>query len=50
VDHHPWKHCSSPLRLKRLNRGRHLLEIKAVNAVGTPEPQPVKRRFKLVPR
>jgi hypothetical protein len=50
VDRHPWKHCSSPLRLKRLNRGRHLLEIKAVNAVGTPEPQPVKRRFKLVPR
>jgi Tol biopolymer transport system component len=50
VDRHPWKRCSSPLRLKRLSRGRHLLEIKAVNAVGTPEPQPAKRRFKLVPR
>jgi Tol biopolymer transport system component len=49
VDHHPWKHCSSPLRLKRLSRGRHLLEIKGVNAVGTQEPRPVKRRFKLVP-
>jgi len=50
VDRHPWKHCSSPLRLKRLGRGRHVLEVKAVNAVGTPEPQPAKRRFKLVPR
>ena len=48
VDRHAWKRCGSPLRLKRLSRGRHVLEIKAVNAVGTPEPRPVKRRFKLV--
>lgn len=50
VDRHRWKGCSSPLRLKKLSRGRHTLEIKAVNAVGTFEPHPAVRRFKVVPR
>jgi hypothetical protein len=50
VDRHPWKHCSSPLRLKKLARGRHMVEVRAVNAVGTPEPRPAVRRFKVVPR
>jgi hypothetical protein len=50
VDHHAWKRCSSPLRLKRLSRGHHTLQIKATNAIGTPEPRPVERRFKVVPR
>jgi Tol biopolymer transport system component len=48
VDRHVWKGCSSPLRLKRLDRGRHVLAIKAVNAVGTAEPQTAKRSFKVV--
>jgi hypothetical protein len=50
VDRHHWKRCSSPLRLKRLSRGRHVVEIRAVNAVGTAEPRPAIRRFKVVPR
>jgi Tol biopolymer transport system component len=50
VDRKPWRGCTSPLRLKRLNRGKHVLAIEAANAVGTPEPQPVKRVFKVVPR
>lgn len=50
LDRSAWKRCSSPLRLKRLGRGPHLLEIKAVNAVGAPEPRPATRRFKVVPR
>jgi len=50
VDRRPWKRCSSPLHLKKLSRGRHSLEIKAVNAVGTPEPHPAVRRFKVAPR
>ena len=50
VDRHPWKRCRSPLRLKKLARGRHMLEVRAVNAVGTAEPRPVVRRFKVVPR
>jgi hypothetical protein len=48
VDRGRWKRCSSPLRLKRLKLGRHALEIKAVNAAGTPEPRPAKRTFKVV--
>jgi Tol biopolymer transport system component len=50
VDRKPWKGCSSPLRLKRLSRGKHVLQVKAVNAAGTAEPQPAKRAFRVVPR
>lgn len=49
VDRKPWRVCSSPLRLKRLGRGRHMLEIRATNAAGEVEPKPVKRAFKVVP-
>jgi len=49
VDRKPWRRCGSPLRLKRLSRGKHVLEIKATNAVGEAEPKPVKRVFKVVP-
>lgn len=50
VDHGQWKRCTSPLHLKKLHRGRHVLEIKAVNGIGTPELHPAKRVFKVVPR
>lgn len=50
LDRRAWKRCKSPLRLKHLGRGRHLLEIKAVNAAGASEPRPATRRFKVVPR
>lgn len=50
LDRKPWKACSSPLRLKRLSRGKHVLEVKGVNGAGSPEPAPVKRAFKVVPR
>lgn len=49
VDRKPWRRCGSPLRLKRLSRGKHVLEIKATNAAGEAEPRPVKRVFKVVP-
>ena len=50
VDRKAWRRCSSPLRLKRLGRGKHVLEIKATNAAGQVEPKSVKRAFKVVPR
>jgi len=50
VDRKGWRGCRSPLRLKRLSRGRHVLEIRGVNAVGEQEPQPAKRSFRVVPR
>lgn len=49
VDRKPWRRCGSPLRLKRLGRGRHVLKIKGTNAAGEAEPKPVRRAFKVVP-
>jgi hypothetical protein len=50
LDRKPWRACGSPLRLKRLSRGRHVLAIEGVNGAGEVEPAPVKRSFKVVPR
>lgn len=50
VDRKAWRRCSSPLRLKRLSRGKHVLAIKGINGAGEVEPKPVKRAFKVVPR
>jgi Tol biopolymer transport system component len=49
IDGKHWKRCDSPLRLKQLSRGRHVLKVKAVNALGVSEPTPSIRRFKVVP-
>jgi hypothetical protein len=48
VDKRPWKGCTSPTKVKKLNFGRHVFAVKAVNAVGTPAPRPLKRAFKVV--
>jgi len=50
LDRGRWKRCRSPLRLKTLSRGKHVLKVRAVNAVGMWEPAPATRRFKVVPR
>ncbi|HEU4392351.1 MAG TPA: hypothetical protein VFR04_01810 [Solirubrobacterales bacterium] len=50
VDRGGWRSCGSPLKLKRLDLGQHVLQVKAFNAVGTAEPAPVQRRFKVVGR
>ncbi|HYC81549.1 MAG TPA: hypothetical protein VEB65_07165, partial [Solirubrobacterales bacterium] len=34
VDRKPWRGCKSPLRLKRLSTGRHVLRVLAVNGAG----------------
>jgi Tol biopolymer transport system component len=48
VDRKHWKECGSPDTLKRLSFGRHVFQVKAVNAIGTAEPAPQKRAFKVV--
>jgi hypothetical protein len=48
VDRGGWRSCGSPLKLKPLNLGRHTFQVKAFNALGTAEPAPVKRKFKVV--
>jgi hypothetical protein len=48
VDKKHWSKCGSPTKVKRLAPGRHVFSLKAVNAVGTPGPRPIKRSFKVV--
>jgi Tol biopolymer transport system component len=50
LDSGRWKGCRSPLKLKKVGRGRHVLKVRAVNARGVWESVPVTRRFKVVPR
>jgi len=48
VDKRPWQGCTSPTKVKKQRFGRHVFSVKAVNAVGTPAPRPLKRAFKVV--
>ncbi len=50
VDRGGWRSCGSPIKLKRLDIGQHVFQVKAVNAIGAAEPAPVKRKFKVVGR
>jgi hypothetical protein len=50
VDKKHWTGCTSPVKLKRQGFGRHVFAVKAVNAIGTSGPKPVKRPFKVVHR
>ncbi|HEX6752096.1 MAG TPA: hypothetical protein VF093_00720 [Solirubrobacterales bacterium] len=48
VDRKAWKPCSSPFKLKKLSRGKHVIKVSGVNAAGTAEANPATRRFKVV--
>ncbi len=48
LDRGGWKACASPIKLRKLSRGKHMFEVKGINAVGAAEAQPSKRSFKLV--
>ena len=47
LDKKKFKPCTSPKRLRRIDRGRHKFKVRAVDAAGNPDPTPAKRRFKL---
>jgi hypothetical protein len=49
VDRGRWRACSSPMKLKKLAKGRHVFKVRAANS-GLQEPVPVIRRFKVVSR
>jgi hypothetical protein len=49
VDRGGWRACSSPMKLKKLNRGRHVFKVKGVNA-GLWESAAAVRSFKVVTR
>ena len=48
VDDGAWKSCTSPRTLGKLSFGKHVFKVRARDAVGTPDPTPAKRRFKVV--
>ncbi len=50
VDRGRWRGCGSPTKLRQLKIGRHVFQVKAVNAVGVVEPAPQRRKFKVVAR
>lgn len=50
LDRGRWRRCRSPLRLKRIRRGRHLLRIRGVNGAGSVEGRPARRAFRVVRR
>ena len=47
-DKKPWKRCSSPTKMKRLDRGKHEFKVRATDRAGNTDPTPAKDRFKIV--
>jgi hypothetical protein len=46
-DAKPAKPCTSPLKLKRLKKGRHVLAVRATDAAGNADPTPATYRWKV---
>lgn len=42
------KPCTSPVKVKRLKRGKHVFEVTATDAAGNADPTPARFRFKVV--
>jgi hypothetical protein len=47
LDKKPFKACRSPFKAKKLKKGRHLFEVKAVNAAGVADPTPATYRWRI---
>jgi Tol biopolymer transport system component len=50
LDRRRWKSCGSPTKLPSVGRGKHVFQVKGINAVGVAEERPSKRAFKEVLR
>lgn len=50
VDRKRWRACGSPLRLKKLHRGKHVVKVRATDAAGNWQRRPSVRRFKVIRR
>lgn len=48
LDKGPQKPCTSPVKVKRLKRGRHLFTVAAADAAGNVDPTPAKFRFRTI--
>jgi hypothetical protein len=47
-DKRPWKGCSSPKKVKRLDDGKHKFKVRATDLAGNVDPTAAKDRFKVV--
>lgn len=50
VDRKPAASCSSPLKLKKLKKGKHTLSVFATDAAGNADPTPATHKFKIKPK
>lgn len=48
LDGSKWRTCSSPRKLKKLDRGKHVFQVRATDPAGNTDPTPVRARFKVV--
>lgn len=47
LDRGAWKACRSPLTVRHLRHGRHMLSVRAINATGRRDTTPAVRRFRV---
>jgi len=47
LDNKPFKSCTSPRTVKRLDEGKHRFRVRAVDAAGNLDPTPDKDKFKV---
>jgi Periplasmic copper-binding protein (NosD) len=50
LDKKKFKPCRSPKKYKRLKPGRHVFEVRAIDAAGNKDKTPAKRKFRVLPR
>jgi hypothetical protein len=48
VDHHQWKPCHSPFKLRHLGYSRHVLRVRGTDVIGNAEAKAAKRSFKVI--
>jgi hypothetical protein len=48
IDKKPYRSCTSPKKVKRLDEGRHKFKVRATDAAGNTDPTAAKDRFKVV--
>ena len=48
LDDGEWKSCSSPIKLTKLGRGRHVFSVRSVDLAGNLDPTPATHGFKVV--
>jgi hypothetical protein len=48
LDKKPFKKCRSPKKYKKLKPGKHVFKVRAIDANGTVDPVPAKRKFRVL--